>query len=484
MEGSVNDTLLPRAILGETAPLPAIQPPLRPLPSQIEDSLESLAVENSNSSAKLDDIALLLTQAAERQQEKDEICASLAMASSGMQTQLLQAHEALEAEQSMRAREAALAHQAHAIKRSLELATGGLEADLRQAQDALEAEQARAKALVGSNQAAQEQLLQQAEQSRIALEEELVAKAAASRAQAEQAAQTHQALEEQIAALTHEVEGLRGRLTSREAELTSLHGSSEAQAARVAQEMMALATASSSKDAEMRRLEAAYASSTHAEAVARDQIAELEAALGSEQARYVSMEKTMQAQATQQAQEKALMAGVRLKNSSLEEKARKEAERADAAEARALAAVEAGRAATDNAAQAQVEHAARTAREATERSEIERKKVEARAARLKSDLDSALATCEAARDECVRVRRRCERAEAELARLKERFGVDEDGEAGDGIGAVLQSLDSMEQKVMELGDAKEAERRLRERARRANANEIAHRLDEGLQGVS
>ena len=60
--------------------------------------------------------------------------------------------------------------------------------------------------------------------------------------------------------------------------------------------------------------------------------------------------------------------------------------------------------------------------------------------------------------------------------------MDEEGEVGEGIGAVLQSLDSMEQKVMELGDTKEAERRLRERARRANANEIAHRLDEGLQG--
>ena len=97
---------------------------------------------------------------------------------------------------------------------------------------------------------------------------------------------------------------------------------------------------------------------------------------------------------------------------------------------------------------------------------------------------SALQTCEAARDECVKVRTRCERAEKELALLKERFGVtdDEGGGGAGGLGEIFDNLSEME--TMVIADSKEAERRLRARAKRANAHEVVGRMDETEMGLA
>ena len=86
------------------------------------------------------------------------------------------------------------------------------------------------------------------------------------------------------------------------------------------------------------------------------------------------------------------------------------------------------------------------------------------------------------------MRRRCESAEKALAELRERFGVSEgedDAAAGggaNGLGQIFDNLSEMESMV--LADSKEAERRLRARAKRANAHEVVGRMDETEMGLS
>ena len=93
----------------------------------------------------------------------------------------------------------------------------------------------------------------------------------------------------------------------------------------------------------------------------------------------------------------------------------------------------------------------------------------------------------AARDECVKVRRRCETAERALAELRQRFGVDDDdgaaaGGGANGLGQIFDNLTEME--TMVLADSKEADRRLRARAKRADAHEVVGRMDETQMGLS
>lgn len=482
----------------QTAPAPP------PLPMMEHTLLRKLAADAERTDAELDGISRLLTAAAERQREKDALCASLAEDLGGQHAQLAEMREKLAESQALRAREAALAHSAHAGKASLESTQRSLEAELRHAHEQLEAEKCRVAALQGTSQAAQERLAKQAEQARLELEARLVERSTESAASAAQASGLERALADALAAHgrelselkaahQHELQTLRSALSSRDDEVAELVAASrrhEEQATQAARELLGLTSVLHAKDHDLERLqrelgcsEAACQAASSARAALAEQVAALEA-------QCAALERTGQAQATSVAQEKALALGARLKHEKLAADIRRESERADAAERALAEANERARAAADMASRAEAGGAsmASEAQSVAERADAERKRAEARAQRLQSELEAARATCEAARDECVKVRRRCESAEKALAELRERFGVSEgedDAAAGggaNGLGQIFDNLSEMESMV--LADSKEAERRLRARAKRANAHEVVGRMDETEMGLS
>ena len=455
--------------------------------------LQKLSKDMEYTDAELDGISKMLAAAAERQIEKDALCASLAAGIGSQHEQLAMVKAQLAESLAMRAKEAELAHSAQAGKQSLEQVRGDLEAQLRQARDELEAERCRLSALQGANQAARERLESVSEQARADLQAERDAHEAKNRtllAEAEQAmAETRSAHERRVEELTAahaaEIAELRRSLAAREDELSALRASSDAAAQRAAQEMMTQAKASSTKDTEIRALGHSLSELRAEYDAVLGRLGCAEEASKAAEARYVALERANQAQATQAAQEKALALGARLKNEKLAADARREAERAAAAERALLEAQQRADELSVNVLRAESggTQLVNEARDASERAEAERKRAEARAQRLKTDLDAARKMCDAARDECVKVRRRCERAESELSALKERFGVtDEDtGGPGSGLGEIFDNLSEME--TMVLADSKKAERRLRERAKRANAREVVERMDETGVGV-
>lgn len=176
----------------------------------------------------------------------------------------------------------------------------------------------------------------------------------------------------------------------------------------------------------------------------------------------------------------------RLKLAKVEADAQREAARADTAEQRAEAAEQRAAAAEQRAAVAEqraatAEHAASeeraraqpAARQAREQRDTQREK-----------LEDALRACKLATDECERVRRRNEQLERELSLLKQRLGelrAEEGGGGGGGLDEVFNSLGEMET-IMEAGDPREAERRLRERAKRADARAVVSKFDETSLG--
>lgn len=173
------------------------------------------------------------------------------------------------------------------------------------------------------------------------------------------------------------------------------------------------------------------------------------------------------------AQEKALASGARMKKKKLEEDvARLEAEleaeraRADTAERVAASAAADAAGASQRASLAQ-QHASGNAQEALSREAAARKQAEARSEGLERKLKEALQACERAKAECERVATRNDQLEDELLALK--------GGGKYGVEDLVAQLDDMES-MLDPAKAREAERRLRERAKRANASEVEARL--------
>ena len=227
------------------------------------------------------------------------------------------------------------------------------------------------------------------------------------------------------------------------------------------------------------------------------ELARLRHALESEQARCASAEGSRQAQAEEHqrelaavrdacaaelTQQKALSSGVRLKNKKLEADVQQERLRADAAaceaaEAKALAArLEAQAARAEEEAARMHSQVAGSAQESHSREAATRKAADAKLESLRAQLNEALRACEVARVECTKVRERNYELEEELAQLRaevKRCGGDTGGPKR--FADVLDSLEQMET-MLDPAASKEAERRLRERAKRVNANEVASRL--------
>ena len=142
-----------------------------------------------------------------------------------------------------------------------------------------------------------------------------------------------------------------------------------------------------------------------------------------------------------------------------------ERRRADGAELAASAA--ASSAAADRAERAE----GAKARDSAEA--VGRQQAEAKAAALQRQLTEALRVCEVAKGECARVRKRNEELEAELAAVV--AGSEGNGAPRPGLSRVFEQIDEMET-MLDAGKQREAERRLRERARRAQAHEVEARL--------
>ena len=81
------------------------------------------------------------------------------------------------------------------------------------------------------------------------------------------------------------------------------------------------------------------------------------------------------------------------------------------------------------------------------------------------------------------MRRRSEQLERELAALKERVGQQGGAGGGIGLGDVFENLGEMEA-MMDAKDAREAEKRLRERAKRADARSVGKVMDETFDNRS
>ncbi|KOO53118.1 hypothetical protein Ctob_014763 [Chrysochromulina tobinii] len=207
------------------------------------------------------------------------------------------------------------------------------------------------------------------------------------------------------------------------------------------EEMRARETALAKQSLGGRNLLEKAMSDAHAE------VQRLQTALQVEQARAASAEGSKQALlenverergaakmalAAELAQERALASGVKLKNKKLQD----------------------DRAASDG-------------HEALERESDARKQAEAKVGSLERQLKEALRACETAKAECARVAERNEALEEELRALRggSRYGVED----------LVGQIDEMEA-MLDPAKAKEAEKRLKERARRANAKEVEARL--------
>ena len=204
----------------------------------------------------------------------------------------------------------------------------------------------------------------------------------------------------------------------------------------------------------------------------------LRTALEAEQARTSSAEGSRQAAAAEINQLKALATGARLKNQKLEADVQRERAKCEAAAAHVAAAEAQAAAAAQMASNVQGKVASET-HAALEREVATRKQAEKKAEALRMQLAEAMKACEAASAECARVRRRNEQLERELASERE-LANERHGEGPQGLGAVFDRLDEMETMCLDPASSKEAERRLRERAKRVNAGEVVHVVDRAL----
>lgn len=325
---------------------------------------------------------------------------------------------------------------------------------------------------------------------------------------AENARQTealHSALTEDLAALAgahgaaHEAGAARDALLQEIQQLRAAAAEAErrrAHEAALAHEELMATRARLEESEEMRARETALAKQSlggrnlleKAMSDAHAEVQRLQTAFQVEQARAASAEGSKQALlenverergavkmalAAELAQERALASGVKLKNKKLQDDVQRleadlarERQRAEAMERGAAAAAAEATGAVQRAARAE-QRAASDGREALERESDARKQAEAKAGSLDRQLKEALRACETAKAECARVAERNEALEEELRALRggSRYGVED----------LVGQIDEMEA-MLDPAKAREAEKRLKERARRANAKEVEARL--------
>jgi uncharacterized phage infection (PIP) family protein YhgE len=189
--------------------------------------------------------------------------------------------------------------------------------------------------------------------------------------------------------------------------------------------------------------------------------------------------KERQRSASAMEQQNALGMGVRLKNKKLEAEVQKLREQLEHQRARADGAERAvaeAQGAALHAAQRASHAEGMVASQLDDQHEREARaaaEAKAKADSAQRQLADALKTCEVAKRECARVRQRNEELEDERYQL--RSSIDAGGRDTTKLSAVLEQFDDMET-MLDPAKAKEAERRLRERAVRAHADEIAARL--------